>query len=595
MSEINSVSFFTPVSFGDKSKSFSETLLEYADDYFYLGGRKACVISNLSTDNGREVTYKDDSPSFLATALKVLTYVTLVIPLIVLALKTLLRLTHDFKLDDRSRLYGLEGAARTEKVKEIMAEKIPEDVDEIIKKIITQEGRAKDSDFLEKNSGSVRLTALPNLLIYTNVKEEELEKMFAERVRLQQVCLDEGLNLISLPAVKLITIEIEGKPIKFLVEEYIAYNSSRTAQQLFYSDYSGLNNTVEQLVTFIAKAGLEQVYFDDFPLIDDAEDFSGDRRITLKGSPKSGDASQTIFNLLYWAPSEEMVDLIIAEAARHGIEGTEDATAAQFKERVMSGIISVQALSKGVEVSASAKALIGEALANKLSGIEKEVKGDLVNFSLAAVPGLVFTTQNDYAEQDGLDDYNSLVLHFRKVEGLVDYCSRNSLDRFNLPLAKLIRAVANGKEVLLIAQQDLQSDRKQNVEEQLEKVDDTTLQQLIQFMEDYYTGADPLAAFSVLDSNKVTLVDFSLSRRMRLQNDGILSHALPVDMNMPLTREDRLVQPEEVRAFINCLNSEKLIDRMLAQAEALGYKPTADIKAERMAQIAQAKQTEATE
>jgi len=94
------VKFLTPISYGVQDKSFGKALLEDMDHYFYLGGKKAYVIPN-RVANEKEVVVLGDSlekPSCISSALKVASYFTIIIPLIVLLAKAILRHVYQFHL-----------------------------------------------------------------------------------------------------------------------------------------------------------------------------------------------------------------------------------------------------------------------------------------------------------------------------------------------------------------------------------------------------------------------------------------------------------------------------------------------------------------
>lgn len=123
------VGFFTPVSFGNQSKSSAETLLEKIDDYFYLGGPKARIFKTYHPMKTGEVQEEakavlvNENQSFRATCLKVISYFALALPAIplitksetplalscfalvlplMLITKAILRLTHAYEIDPRS-------------------------------------------------------------------------------------------------------------------------------------------------------------------------------------------------------------------------------------------------------------------------------------------------------------------------------------------------------------------------------------------------------------------------------------------------------------------------------------------------------------
>jgi hypothetical protein len=78
------VSFFTPIDFGNQTKSFGQRLLEKVDDYFYLGGKKAIVLDPIDA-----VAFLiPREQSLLKTCLKVASYFTIFLPIIPLINKT---------------------------------------------------------------------------------------------------------------------------------------------------------------------------------------------------------------------------------------------------------------------------------------------------------------------------------------------------------------------------------------------------------------------------------------------------------------------------------------------------------------------------
>jgi hypothetical protein len=85
------LSFFIPVRFDTEPKTLSQSLLELGDQYFFLGGKQAHVIS----DDVVTLESEKSSPCWL-TALKILSYFTLIIPIGILLAKICLRSAHPF-------------------------------------------------------------------------------------------------------------------------------------------------------------------------------------------------------------------------------------------------------------------------------------------------------------------------------------------------------------------------------------------------------------------------------------------------------------------------------------------------------------------
>lgn len=92
----NQISFFTPVGFGSQSQPFSEKI----DNYFHLGGKKAYVIPGHVEQGSEGVVLTQGQSSFLTTVLKIVSYFTLIIPVLMLIAKAALRHSHSFYIID---------------------------------------------------------------------------------------------------------------------------------------------------------------------------------------------------------------------------------------------------------------------------------------------------------------------------------------------------------------------------------------------------------------------------------------------------------------------------------------------------------------
>ncbi|MBS4168143.1 DUF648 domain-containing protein [Parachlamydia sp. AcF125] len=90
------ISFFTAIKTPNTPKSAGLYLLEKVDSYFYLGGKKATVIS--ARGKNLELSLVNEKVSSFAIALKVASYCTLLLPALMLAAKVLLRYKYRFCL-----------------------------------------------------------------------------------------------------------------------------------------------------------------------------------------------------------------------------------------------------------------------------------------------------------------------------------------------------------------------------------------------------------------------------------------------------------------------------------------------------------------
>lgn len=96
---VDSINFFMPVQYGGE-KTWMQHIEEGVEDYFYLDGKKAYVIPGSVSDDNREVKVEErDQGTFkqvVLGAIKVISYITVVIPLIMLIAKAAFRAAHEF-------------------------------------------------------------------------------------------------------------------------------------------------------------------------------------------------------------------------------------------------------------------------------------------------------------------------------------------------------------------------------------------------------------------------------------------------------------------------------------------------------------------
>lgn len=88
--------FWTPVTFGEHQKTWGEELLQKIDDYFSLSGRKVTLAPLHYVGVSRPVVPYQEKVSYLTTTLKIVSYCTVVIPAIALAMKAVLRTIYHF-------------------------------------------------------------------------------------------------------------------------------------------------------------------------------------------------------------------------------------------------------------------------------------------------------------------------------------------------------------------------------------------------------------------------------------------------------------------------------------------------------------------
>ena len=336
------VGFFTAVSFGDQPKSCTQSLLETVDNYFYLGGKKAYVIPGHAQQDGQStILITKDSPAFLITALKVISYPTVVIPVILLIAKAVLRSIHSFHIIDAKQELeeGMDiSQATIEKIQALMPQ---------------IQGRQNDEEITWHASGNnlvFSLNTIPNF-IFKMVRPgrkvlrakrflsaaQISEERFANMVKAKEFCLVHQLSLLVVPHAKKLNVA----EMTLIAEECVNINQNESAQEHLYQ-LSGLNETARQLATFIAKTGFSDVEWRNMPLVDTAPEFQGNRRVALVDLEEMDGVNTGIFGggfgrrgLVRCLASEEQIDIAITEASRHGVVNQD---AAQIKARRMEEI-----------------------------------------------------------------------------------------------------------------------------------------------------------------------------------------------------------------------------------------------------------------
>lgn len=87
-----SVDVFTPIIYLPKDHTPIRRFIEVVDSYFYLGGKCAVVID---PEMRVAISQDFDPPSYLVIALKVVSYFTLFLPMIMLSAKIILRIAYN--------------------------------------------------------------------------------------------------------------------------------------------------------------------------------------------------------------------------------------------------------------------------------------------------------------------------------------------------------------------------------------------------------------------------------------------------------------------------------------------------------------------
>ncbi|MBS1659068.1 MAG: hypothetical protein JST18_13355 [Bacteroidetes bacterium] len=303
--------FFTPITFNNLPKSFLQSLLENVDSYFPQPEKTAHVVQGEAV-GGREgvVLSKGTSSSCLVTALKVASYFTIVIPLILLAAKAILRQVHHFHLIDTAQRVR---AGISDQELENAAAAIGQQNLDI-------RSREDTGQIHWINRNVFTLTAFPNLIF----KIPQDHSRFKNMVEAQNVCLAHQLDCLIVPHARPVRVG----PHLIIVERRLDIQSDESAQEDLYR-LPGLDETIRQLAIFTALTGFSDVTWRNIPLIDTANDFEGNRKIALIDLEEMRSARTGFFGaawpfrrgLVDCLHSAEHIDIALAEARNHNVRG----------------------------------------------------------------------------------------------------------------------------------------------------------------------------------------------------------------------------------------------------------------------------------
>jgi Family of unknown function (DUF648) len=322
---MQNVDFSTAISFGDAPKSFSQSCLETVDSYFSLGGKKAVVISGNTEKSSEGTILADERSSFLVTALKLVSYLTIALPVVMLIAKALLRSMHSFYIIDAKKKIeeGIDiPQATMDKLQALMPTILKRDKAEGVNWIATGNNLIFS---LQDNPNLIFKIAPPGRGVFrskgTMWSEEIMEERFANMIKAKEVCIAHKLDHLVVPHAKKFKID----NVSIIAEGRLNINPNESAQEELYK-LPGLDETAKELATFIAKTGFSDVEWRNMPLLDHAADFQGTRRVALIDLEEMEEATGGIFGgglgrrgLVNCLFNEKQIDSVLAEANRQGL------------------------------------------------------------------------------------------------------------------------------------------------------------------------------------------------------------------------------------------------------------------------------------
>jgi len=292
------ISFFTPV-----YRSNSSTMQGLVEGYFHLSGETAYVVDQVEQADLGVVVFHEKGSLFM-TALKIASYFTLFVPILMLVAKAVLRSSHRYHIIDVKQ--------QLEEGMEITPETIKK-IETLIPKIIEGEN---DPDLIwHVNHGTFfnirtfSLASMPNRIFKvppptwsifrektTITSKQMIEESFENALKGKKICLLYNLSQLIIPHQKVFEMDIQGQRMPVLMQEQIGIeNSVGDTEELYY--ISTLSRAISQLTTFITKTGFSSVTYETIPIIAERENFPGDRRVALVNLEEMDNAAQGLAKL----------------------------------------------------------------------------------------------------------------------------------------------------------------------------------------------------------------------------------------------------------------------------------------------------------
>jgi hypothetical protein len=333
---MSDLSIFTAVNYGNNEKTISQSMLEKCDDFFFLRGRKAFVVQGRMENGKQAVILSEARTTLLRSATKVMLYFTVFIPLLVLALKLILRAFHKFSvLDPRKELEkGLNVTkdmkdkvqalmpqilARTEHTDVIHHDKVGDIAFSLTEHTdVIHHDKDGDIAFSLKEHPDVIFKAIsPNVKTWTASGYVTTEKLFDHMVTAKAAMLAHNLGLLVLPQATKFNVNLDGKPHAFIAMQKLPFVDDRDVQEKNYHDHADqLDETTRQLAAFVINSDLGHDGLPYFPVLDEANKPLKVALVHLNQLSKTRDGVLALIR----CASRKQIDIIVAEARKANID-----------------------------------------------------------------------------------------------------------------------------------------------------------------------------------------------------------------------------------------------------------------------------------
>lgn len=350
------IKFFTPIIYDTKTPTASQSFHSAVDHYFYFGGKKAYLIPGTST-----ATLQNEKSPFWLTLLKVISYLTFILPFFMLALKARLRSGVKVEIVEKKKAKPIPLPPpplpppqpppdpnvilnpRTELEKGInLKHETVEEIVSLLPDILKKKENAKIKWLAKARTLVFSLKSAPGLVFkvgdpklrvpsggkFLNANES-MGIRYKNMITAQEVCLKHKLTHLVIPNAKKFVVKLNQNYV-FTAERRLDFNHTESAQeQQFFLNAKKMDETIRQLAVFIAETGFSDVTWRNIPLLNSAGE--GHKKIGLIdledfGLPDiglfgNGWKHRGLINCLF---SEKHIDIVLEEAAKKKIDFESD-------------------------------------------------------------------------------------------------------------------------------------------------------------------------------------------------------------------------------------------------------------------------------
>lgn len=346
----NSLNFFIPVSYEfaaprnywghNISNSLKYGLLEFAENYFYFGKERALVIdlNNKSNVEIIDASVQSRREKIIKTALKIVSYFTVVLPLIMMTIKVLHRAFYRFKI--RPLLTDLSEQLTPKNQESVQ-------VDLKVKKIIHRifehidYGTTHDSLVLLSAGNHNRIFTIkeaPDYIFKLNTGTGSvIDERFENMKKAVKVCEENNLDCLVVPAAEKFTIPFRNRIIRVIAErkmDFLAHDSDQ--QYLFQQNAHRITEAVRQLAIFICKTGYSDVEWRNNPILNEPNNL-GQMKFGLIDLEECGSAICGLFGGWYRRGlvgcTSEIHHKVIKEIAEQNLNPAKECINAAIEKR----------------------------------------------------------------------------------------------------------------------------------------------------------------------------------------------------------------------------------------------------------------------